>query len=69
MRPKLLTPSSFKTLKIHFFISLLGSDACQDQGLFCHDDAECVEFVVGGWQCQCNEGFVGDGQQCSKGRR
>jgi len=38
-------------------------DPCEQQGLLCHPDAHCMEFFMGGWQCMCNDGLVGDGQQ------
>jgi len=41
----------------------LDMDPCEQQGLLCHPDAQCVEMFVGGWQCMCKDGFVGDGQQ------
>ena len=41
-----------------------GQDACIHLGLNCDDNAQCVEGVVGGWQCMCNDGYHGDGQQC-----
>ena len=40
-------------------------DPCKQQGINCHAAAQCVEGVIGGWQCLCNDGYIGNGQQCT----
>ena len=42
-------------------------DPCEHQGLLCHPEAQCVEMFIGGWQCMCNDGFAGDGEQNCEG--
>ncbi|KAM4694213.1 uncharacterized protein O3C94_004641 [Discoglossus pictus] len=38
---------------------------CQDHGLVCHKDADCMSNIAGDYFCICKNGFSGNGVQCN----
>ena len=43
--------------------NLLCLDNCTLNNIFCHSNAMC-NFINQTYQCNCKEGFTGDGMQC-----
>lgn len=44
--------------------SVLDRDECSDGTSECSLNAECTN-TVGSYNCTCNEGYVGDGRNCT----
>lgn len=57
--------NNYDTLNVYHHVSLthVDTDECVQSGTPCHPGAQCND-TVGGFECQCKEGFLGDGQQC-----
>ena len=48
----------------YFYISVVDIDECATNPNLCHTNAAC-DNTAGSYVCQCNEGFTGDGMNCS----
>ena len=44
-------------------VTVVGTDECAEGTHGCHADAVCTD-VPGGYECECNAGFAGDGFAC-----
>lgn len=42
-------------------------DECMEETHNCHPDAHCTN-TIGGFECECFDGFIGDGVMWCKGR-
>ena len=42
----------------------LDVDECSTNAHSCHSNASCTN-TVGNYTCSCNDGFVGDGRNCT----
>ena len=46
------------------FFQILDDDECLDNTDSCHDDAVCTN-TKGAYNCTCNNGYEGDGYNCT----
>lgn len=60
-----LFSGSFKFMgSLKFFFQLTDIDECEESNP-CHESASC-ENNQGSFSCHCNDGYLGDGLQCTR---
>lgn len=55
---------SFRHRADYICVWLTVVDACELRAQVCGENALCVSRPGGQWQCQCQDGYYGDGEMC-----